>query len=62
VFPCGDVDTLAAILRRALNDQGALHRMGEAARDRMASWSHVDYARALVGAISKVVGTRGVSA
>lgn len=62
VFPCGDVDSLAAVLRRALNDRGALRRMGGAARERMASWSHVDYARALVGAISKAVGTRGVSA
>jgi glycosyltransferase involved in cell wall biosynthesis len=61
VFACGDVEGLATILRRALNDRGALRRMGEAARDRMASWSHVDYARALVGAISKAVGTRGVS-
>jgi glycosyltransferase involved in cell wall biosynthesis len=62
VFLCGDVDGLAAILHRALNDRGALRRMGEAARDRMASWSHVDYAHALIRAVSKAVGMRGESA
>jgi glycosyltransferase involved in cell wall biosynthesis len=61
VFPCGDVDGLTAILHRALNDRGVLRRMGEAARDRMASWSHVDYAHALIRAVSKAVGMRGQS-
>ncbi len=62
VYPCGDVESLAAVLRRALGDRGALRRMGEAARVRMASWSHVDYARGFVRAVSKAVGTRDVSA
>jgi glycosyltransferase involved in cell wall biosynthesis len=59
VFPCGDVDGLAAILRRALNDRQRLCRIGEAARARMAGWSHLDYARALVEAVFKAVKLRG---
>jgi glycosyltransferase involved in cell wall biosynthesis len=55
VFPCGDVDTLALILRNVLRDRQRLRRMGEAARQRMASWSHADYADALVASISKAV-------
>jgi glycosyltransferase involved in cell wall biosynthesis len=59
IFPCGDVDALARILQRALSDPPLLHRMGAAAREQMAGWSHVDYARALVNAICKIPGTRG---
>jgi glycosyltransferase involved in cell wall biosynthesis len=46
IFSWGDVDALAGILRTA-------------AREQMAGWSHVDYARALVNAVCKVSGTRG---
>jgi len=56
VFPCGDVDALAATLRRALSDLPSLHRMGRAARARMADWSHVEYARRLVRSILKTTG------
>jgi glycosyltransferase involved in cell wall biosynthesis len=59
IFSWGDVDALAGILRRALSDPRHLHRMGTAAREQMAGWSHVDYARALVNAVCKVSGTRG---
>lgn len=62
VFPCGDVDALAATLRQALIDRGVLRRMGDAARNRMASWSHVDYAHALIEAASKAVEVRSESA
>lgn len=62
VFPCGDVDTLAATLSRALRDRQLLRRMGEKARARMANWSHVDYAEALVESASKAVEMRRKSA
>jgi glycosyltransferase involved in cell wall biosynthesis len=52
VFPCGDSAALAATLRDALSDRARLRRMGEAARDRMSSWSPSDYANALVEAVS----------
>lgn len=58
VFPVGDVDALAAVLRRALRDRQQLRRMGEAARQRMASWSHADYAKALVESVSRAVEMR----
>lgn len=58
VFSCGDVDALATMLRRVLADRQQLRRMGEAARRRMASWSHADYAQALVTSISNAVEMR----
>ena len=58
VFPCSDVGALASALRRALSDRTGLRRMGDAARERMTSWSHVDYAHALVEAVSKAAAQR----
>jgi len=62
VFPCGDVDVLAQTLRRVLLERQTLRKMGDAARARMANWSHADYAQALVGAIAKAVEVRHGSA
>jgi len=53
VFPCGDVDALAAILQVAARDRESVRRMGESARARMADWSQSGYARALVEAVTK---------
>src|SRR6202035_5788370 len=39
VYPCGDVDALAAILGRALENREWLSQLGRAARIRMESWS-----------------------
>lgn len=39
VYPCGDVAALAAILRRALGDRPPPARMGQAARQRLDTWS-----------------------
>ena len=61
MFPSRDVNSLAATLRRAISDRGELRRMGEAARERMASWSLVDYAHALIEAVSRAVEMRGKS-
>lgn len=38
-FPTGDVEALSQLLREVLRSPEQLKRMGEAARDRMASWS-----------------------
>jgi glycosyltransferase involved in cell wall biosynthesis len=62
IFPCGDVAALASALRDTLHDRAGLRRMGEAARKRMETWSHVDYARALMDAVSKAAGMRTKSA
>jgi glycosyltransferase involved in cell wall biosynthesis len=58
VFPCGDIHSLASVLRLALNDRPRLRRMGEAARKRMASWSPADYVNALVESVSTAAGVR----
>jgi glycosyltransferase involved in cell wall biosynthesis len=39
VFPCGDIDALAAVLQQAVKERTKLSQMGSAARVRMDSWS-----------------------
>jgi glycosyltransferase involved in cell wall biosynthesis len=39
IFPCGDVEALAMILRLLLGDHSQLERMGAAARERMKTWT-----------------------
>jgi glycosyltransferase involved in cell wall biosynthesis len=39
VFPCGDVDALAATLKRALGDRQQLRSVGRAARAHIQTWS-----------------------
>jgi glycosyltransferase involved in cell wall biosynthesis len=51
VFPVGDVDALAAILRDLLPDRPRLKRVGEAARRRMETWSPREYVEDLVAAV-----------
>jgi glycosyltransferase involved in cell wall biosynthesis len=58
IYPCGDVDALAAVLRRVLTDRDLLRSMGEAARKRMATWSPADYVNALVESVSTAVRVR----
>jgi glycosyltransferase involved in cell wall biosynthesis len=55
VYPCGDTDALAAILRQALQNRGQLLAMGGAARARMESWSPRENIDAAVEAISRGV-------
>src|SRR5260221_9425889 len=43
VFPVGNVDALAAIFRDVLADPEKRKRMGEAARQRMETWSPREY-------------------
>jgi glycosyltransferase involved in cell wall biosynthesis len=58
IYPCGDVDALAAVLRRVLTDRHLLRSMGEGARRRMATWSPADYVNALVESVSTAVRVR----
>lgn len=59
VYPCGDVQALADILRRVLTDREALQSLGEAAQRRIASWSPRENADATIGAVLKALAARG---
>jgi glycosyltransferase involved in cell wall biosynthesis len=56
VFPCGDIDVLAELLRRALNDRFLLGNMREAVREKMIGWSPTQYVAALIQAIGEATG------
>lgn len=58
VYSAGNVEALAAILRKILPDRGGLHQMGNAARERMKDWSPRENVQAFVEAIEKAVGFR----
>jgi glycosyltransferase involved in cell wall biosynthesis len=53
VFPCGDIERLASILNKFLQDRPTLRRMGEAARCRMATWSPAENIEALIQALDQ---------
>jgi len=55
VYPAGDVEALAAILRRILPDAEKRARLGAAAKRRMETWSPREYADSFVRAV-EVVG------
>jgi glycosyltransferase involved in cell wall biosynthesis len=54
VFPAGDVEALACILREILPDPEKRARMGAAARRRMETWSPREYADSVVRAVQSV--------
>lgn len=54
IFPAGDVDALAAILREILPDLEKRARMGAAARRRMETWSPREYVDHVVLALNQV--------
>jgi glycosyltransferase involved in cell wall biosynthesis len=55
VFPMGDVAALSALLREALQSPESLKRVGEAARERMASWSPPQNRDALIMALEQAL-------
>jgi glycosyltransferase involved in cell wall biosynthesis len=55
IFPCGDVEALAAILREALSDPLRLEEMSAAARKRMESWSPREHVQGILHAIETAV-------
>jgi len=58
VFPTGNVNALAAILRGVLSDSDKRRQMGAAARQRMETWSPREYVDALAEAVELVVHLR----
>lgn len=58
VYPCGDVEALARILREVLPDHERLRRMGENARKRMETWSPRENVEALVEAVGRALAFR----
>jgi glycosyltransferase involved in cell wall biosynthesis len=56
VYSSGDVDALAAILRRVLPDRALLKQMGEQARERMKTWTPLDNANATILAVEQLMG------
>jgi glycosyltransferase involved in cell wall biosynthesis len=55
VYPCGDIEALAAILGQALENRAPLSAMGAAARARMESWSPRENIDATVAAVARGV-------
>jgi glycosyltransferase involved in cell wall biosynthesis len=59
VYPCGDIERLAATLRDVLSDGDRLQEMGAAARERMTTWSPRENAEATLRAIEKTLAVKG---
>jgi glycosyltransferase involved in cell wall biosynthesis len=55
VYPCGDVDALAALLRQATSGDIKLSVIGRAARARMESWSPRENIEATVAAVARAI-------
>ncbi|BAZ24821.1 group 1 glycosyl transferase [Kalymmatonema gypsitolerans NIES-4073] len=55
VYPCGDVNTLAAIFQDTLSNKEKLEQIKEAAVKRIASWSPEMHVNAFVQALEKAV-------
>jgi len=58
IYPCGDVDALARILSRVLQDPDPLPGMSAAAKERMKAWSIPVYIDGFVDVVQQVVGAR----
>jgi len=58
VFPCGDLEALARILREAAQDRARLRSHGAVARERMRTWSPRENIEALVQAVAKAVSRK----
>jgi glycosyltransferase involved in cell wall biosynthesis len=54
VFPAGDVEALAAILRQFLPDPEKKVYMGVAAQQRMETWSPQEYVEGMVRAVNSI--------
>jgi glycosyltransferase involved in cell wall biosynthesis len=59
IFPCGNVENLAALLREVLSDRERLRRMGEMARHRMETWSPHENIKGQVQAIERSLALKG---
>jgi glycosyltransferase involved in cell wall biosynthesis len=59
IYPCGNIEELAALLRQALEDRERLRLLGVAARQRMETWSPHENVEAWAGAFETAVRLRG---
>jgi glycosyltransferase involved in cell wall biosynthesis len=59
VYPCGEIQALADILRQALADRAQLSEFGRAARVRMETWSPRENIEATLDAVSRGVSRLG---
>ncbi len=55
LFPCGDVEVLASVLREVATDRARLERISQAARERMATWSFRENVQGTVDAVERAV-------
>ncbi len=55
VYPCGDIDALAAVLQQAVNEGAKLPELGRAARARMDSWSPRENIDKTIAAVRRAV-------
>lgn len=53
VYPCGDINALAKILKEVLPDHHRLQKMGAATTERMQSWSPKENIEAIIQALEK---------
>ena len=58
IYPCGNVDALAAIFRQASSDSAKFSEMGRMARARMESWSPRENIEATVAAVARGVSRK----
>jgi glycosyltransferase involved in cell wall biosynthesis len=58
VYPVGNVEALTAVLRQSLADPALLRQMGDAARERMKTWSPRESVEALARAINNAATFR----
>ena len=61
IFPCGDVEALAELLRKILGDSAQCRQMSENARLQMATWSPSEYVTGVVNAVESAVTARSSS-
>lgn len=62
IFPCGDVDALACVLKRLLLDRAGLATLAANARQRMEIWSPREYiAVVVVEAVRRASSRLGAS-
>jgi len=53
IFPCGNVDALAAVLKRLLSDRAGLGTLAANSRQRMETWSPREYIAAVVESVRR---------
>jgi glycosyltransferase involved in cell wall biosynthesis len=58
IYPCGDVEALSALLNELCGDRARLRQLGQAAKQRIASWSPRETTDGIVTAVAAAVGHR----